>query len=401
MPIPKLVNENRLDEWVSANAVDAQGVVVELVYRLVAASCPRPRERRFPLGDSIGQRGPDGILETDFAFEPFVPMGRSIWEIGTGLDAGKKASSDYRDRVAATGPASRRESTFVFVTPRSGRRATWKHEQQAAWIEERKQRSDWRDVRVLDGTKLIDWLHHFFPVELWLAQQTWDHRIQRLETLDQRWSVLRNFGAPPPLSPRIFLANRDPACSKLNDLFRRSSVELRLETHYPDQVAHFVAAYVAGMDADSRVDAVSRSLIVSDLNEWNALITLRDQHILIADADLDLGGEGGPMLLEKARRAGHAVIYGTPPGGSPHPNSIPIPSPKGFQLQEALEQSGYPEERARNIANRSDGNLSSLLIRVTPQGHPPLNMIIRGRWRRSTTSSIRHRLRRHWRAPVS
>ncbi len=85
-----LVTENQLDEWVRGNAQNAQGVIVELVWRLVAASSPRPKDRRFPLGDSIGQRGPDGVLDVDFAFDPFVPDGRSLWEIGTSLNAGDK-----------------------------------------------------------------------------------------------------------------------------------------------------------------------------------------------------------------------------------------------------------------------------------------------------------------------
>src|SRR5271157_144274 len=83
----QIVTENQLDEWVRGNARIAHGVVVELVWRLVAASSPRPKERRFPLGDSIGQPGPDGILDTDFGFDPFVPEGKSFWEIGTGIDA--------------------------------------------------------------------------------------------------------------------------------------------------------------------------------------------------------------------------------------------------------------------------------------------------------------------------
>jgi hypothetical protein len=89
-----LISENQLDEWVRGNARDAQGTIVELVWRLVAASSPRPKERRFPLGDSIGQPGPDGSLDVDYPFDPFVPEGRSYWEIGTGIDAGAKATSD-------------------------------------------------------------------------------------------------------------------------------------------------------------------------------------------------------------------------------------------------------------------------------------------------------------------
>jgi len=80
-----IITENQLDEWVRANAQKAQGVIVELVYRLVVASSPNPKERRFPLGDSIGQHGPDGLLNTDSPFDPFVPNGKSFWEIGTGL----------------------------------------------------------------------------------------------------------------------------------------------------------------------------------------------------------------------------------------------------------------------------------------------------------------------------
>ena len=84
----RIISENQLDVWVRGNAEKAQGVIVELIWRLAAASSPKPKERRFPLGDSIGQPGPDGILNTDFGFDPFVPEGRSLWEIGTGEKAG-------------------------------------------------------------------------------------------------------------------------------------------------------------------------------------------------------------------------------------------------------------------------------------------------------------------------
>ena len=35
-----LVTENQLDNWVRANSQEAQGLIVELVWRLVAASSP-------------------------------------------------------------------------------------------------------------------------------------------------------------------------------------------------------------------------------------------------------------------------------------------------------------------------------------------------------------------------
>lgn len=358
-----LITENQLDEWVRGNARDAQGVIVELTWRLVAASSARPKERRFPLGDSIGQPGPDGVLDVDYPFDPFVPMGRSFWEIGTGTDAGTKATSDYRELVAATPETVRRASVFVFVTPLSGRRDwqhTWKEDAQARWIDDRRGRNDWRDVRVIDGTNLIDWLHHFPSVEVWLAQ-TMRLPIQQVDTPEQRWNVLRTIGEPPPLTPDVFLANRDAACAKLQEVFAGHALQLKLDTRFPDQVVDFVAAYVAAMDEESRIDAVGRCLVISGTDGWNTIVTQRERHVLVADHDLDLAEKAGTMLLERARRAGHAVIYGGMPGGIPHPNSESIPSPRSYQVQEALGKAGYSEERARTLAQKSGGSLGSLL----------------------------------------
>jgi hypothetical protein len=358
-----IITENQLDEWVRGNAREAQGVIVGLVWRLVAASSPKPRDRRFPLGDSIGQPGADGFLHTDFGFDPFVPEGKSFWEIGTGIHAGSKATSDYDNRTTATPDAVRRESTFIFLTPLSGRRGweyTWKEDAQVTWLEDRRQRKDWRDVRVIDGSRLIDWLDRFPAVERWLADKM-GLPAQQIQTPEQRWAELRTIGDPPPLSPHVFLASRDKACEKLKQVFSGTTLQLKLDTRFPDQVADFVAAYVAVMDEDAKVDAVGRCLIISGVDAWNAITTLREPHVLVADFHLDDADSAGTKLLERARRAGHAVIFAGMPGGIPHPNRAAIASPKSYQTKEALEKAGYTEERARILAQKSGGNLSSLL----------------------------------------
>ena len=359
-----IVTENQLDEWVRGNVHVAQGVIVELIWRLVAASSPRPKERRFPLGDSTGQHGPDGLLDVDFPYEPFVPEGRSFWEIGTGRKAGDKATSDYRHLVSEIPQSTRSESAFVFVTPLSGRRDwefTWKEKSQATWIEIRRARGDWRDVRVIDGTKLIDWIHQFTSVELWLAQTIHGLPVAQVETLEQHWNVTRSIGWPPPLTPLVFLVNRDASFLKVKEVFAETSVHLKLDTHFPDHVVDFVSACLAELDDENRVDVAGRCLVISGVDAWNFIVAQKERHILIADAALDLSGEAGTKLIQKARRANHAVIYGGAPGGIPDPSSAPLPTPRGGQLQDALEKAGYSEERARTLAQKSGGNLGSLL----------------------------------------
>lgn len=354
-----MITENQLDGWVRANSRDAQGVVVELVYRLVAASCPRPKRRRFPLGDSIGQPGPDGELDTEIDFNPFVPKGVSYWEIGTGVNAGEKATSDYKDLTKGTPEEVRKESSFVFVTPLSGVSGwgyTWKKSKQAAWIEKRCKRDEWKDIRVIDGTNLIDWLKQYPSVEQWLSSKM-GLKVQ-IETLEQRWDILREIGSPPPLIPEVFLANRESACAKVKEVFSDKIFRLRLDTYYPDQVVDFIAACADTLDKDANLDIVGRCLIISCAKEWDAIAGLRDSHIMIADFDLD--NNMGTKLLERARRGRHSVIFRGLPGGIPDPSRALLLNPRSHQIKDALKKAGYNAERARTLAQKSNGNLSSL-----------------------------------------
>jgi len=361
-----IVNENRLHDWVCSNSRDAQGMIVDLIYRLVAASSPNPNERRFPLGDSIGQPGPDGVLDTDFDFKPFVPEGKSYWEIGASKDAQQKANDDYADRTRLTPEKERQNISFIFVTPLSGRiswQYTWKEDAQAAWIDKKKRLKEWKNIDVIDGTRLIDWLSCFPAVEQWLAIKM-DIPMDQMETVEQRWDILKEIGSPPPLIPEVFLANRRDACDKLKNVFEgeRTTVQLKLETHFPDQVANFIAAYVESMDTkDAKLEVIGRCLIIESSEAWKKIISMHEQHFLIADFNLD--NDNGTRLLAKARREGHIVVYRGLPGGIPLPpsNQALLPNPRINQIQVELEKSGYGIMRARTLSQKSGGNLSYLL----------------------------------------
>lgn len=358
------VTESELDEWVRSHSVEARGLIPELIQRLVAASSPNPLDRRFHCKDSIGQHGPDGILEVDHAFPPFIPDGKSYWEIGVGLDPRDKASSDYADLVSAFSEEERAKSTFIFVTPLSATR-TWEYTTKPTgkitWIEERKSKGEWKDVRVIDGTKLIDWLNQFEPVGIWLRGEMFGDHMQKMETAEQRWNLVRLYGDPPPLTPDVFIADRQTACENLKRVFDGEANQLNLTTHFPDQVADFVAAYVATLEENQRLDVVGRCLLVHDPEAWGELCSNRANLILVAGRNIDLADASGRELIQKARRGRHAVVFGGPPGGIPDPTSTSLPSPRGFQLKEALVKAGYHEERARTLSQKSAGNLGALL----------------------------------------
>jgi hypothetical protein len=362
MPHTRIINENNLDTWTRGNAIKAQGVIVELIFRLVAASVPRPKGRRFPLGDSIGQHGADGFLDTDIGLPPFVPDGVSYWEIGTGKDAHAKATNDYRELTKATPEDVRLRSTFVFVTPLSGRTAwsdTWKEEDQSNWLTARKGRAEWNDVAIIDGTRIIDWLSSFPAVEIWLANEM-GHAAHELQTPELHWADLSKIGAPPPFTPDVFLVNRDAGAEMLRDVFSGTLRQLRVDTRQPAQMVDFTSAFVAKLAQDERADIGGRCLIISGTDGWNAAISLNEPHVLIANFDLDRS-DSAALLLDRANRRGHTVIYSGMPGGVPIPYRVPIPNPNSHQLREVLQLAGYAEERARLLAQKCDGDLTALL----------------------------------------
>ena len=359
----RLLTENHLDDFARTKANIAQGVIVELVFRLVAASVARPAERNFPLADSINQPGADGTLDTANGFAPFVPEGRSYWEIGSGLDARDKANADYSELTASTPAAIRRNATFVFVTPHSGRRGfqhTWKEKGQLTWLQKKRREKKWKNVEIIDGTKLIDWLMQFPAVERWLAGQL-GVPITHTTTPDLYWQDLRLTGNPPPLSAEIFLVGREDARKRLEQLLSLSAPQLRIDTHSRQQVLDFVAAHIAALPDDQRVETAGRCLFVLDEDAWEGVIGLRERHVLVVGFDLDETDHDATSRLQNAKNRNHAVIYGAPPGGSPHPNRAALPSPRPHQLQETLQAAGHSAERSRTLAEKTGGSLASLI----------------------------------------
>ena len=380
-----VITENQLDNWVRGNAREAQKLIVNLVYRLVAASCPNPLERRFPLGDSIGQHGSDGILNVDSGYAPFVPDGRSYWEIGTGGKTGKevlaKATSDYNDLTEALQENMqediREDSTFVFVTPRSGVSA-WKEQDQAVWLEERRKTGEWKDVQVLDGTKLIDWLHYFPTVGIWLAGRIHGPQLDHIEIPERHWEVVSSFGAPPVLTPDLFLANRGNACEKLQKLFDEKSGQLKLITRFPSQAVDFVCAYLTSLDEELGVDVAGRCLIISDTQAWNTICNQyrEDSFVLIAAPSLNLCGDTGSEAIQRAANAGHAVVFDAPYGGpsddrSSEDSCVILQNPRAHQIKDALVAAGHPEQRAHTFSYRCDRDLNSLLRLLDGHSLPP------------------------------
>ncbi|HWV99353.1 MAG TPA: hypothetical protein VNZ64_06625 [Candidatus Acidoferrum sp.] len=346
-----------------ANTKESEAVVPELIWTLVKESVSDLTTCRVPYGDAINQPGWDGQVETQGGFRQFVPQGRSFWEIGTGGDPQGKATSDFKKRTEGTTPETRRDATYVFVTPRSAGAGGWNEPAQAKWTADRKD-SGWARIKILDGVQVGDWLREYPAIGKWLLK-----RMGLVKTTSgfsiptEHWENLQQLSQAnndPPIPPKLFLVGRDQARAELLRLFGGETKQLAVVTESENDAEDFVAACLAELDADTRRSFSNKCLFVKEAETWHAMAGLRNAHIFVAHPKLDLE-DTGEQLHMTASKKGHGIVI--PVSGSwarGNDKLIILRSPSASMIETTLAECGYPHDRARELAGAGALNLGAL-----------------------------------------
>jgi hypothetical protein len=275
----KLVTPSELEDF--ADRRDSEPVIPELVALLITRSVPDLTDYRIPYGDAIGLPGLDGLVRTEAGFVQFVPKKTSFWEIGRSENAQNKATEDYKKRTKHTPAPERANSTFVFVTPRS---RDWDQLSQAAWIK-RRRKDGWKDIKVIDGVQLCDWLREFPPLGKWLLQRIGSLKnLTGFQTPAEHWSHLARLVSKddPALPPKIFLQGRENACQQLDRLFRHEAQQLILAIESENDAEDFVSAFIESLEEQTRRAYSNQCLFIADSDAWHTFANLRFSHILVS-----------------------------------------------------------------------------------------------------------------------
>ena len=357
-----IVQAGELERY--ANTRDSQAVIPELLYLLVKQSVSNASEFRIPYGDAVNQSGWDGIVEAETAFPEFVPEGRSYWEIGTGKKPQTKADTDFDKRTNALSETDRAEASFVFVTPRSAGAGGWSEPDQEKWRKSKKDKG-WKDIRIIDGVKLADWLREFPAVGRWMAQKTGSSKsLGGISTPRERWEniIASTASDDPRLPPRLFTEGRSNACNALQKLFEGTSQKLQLFAESPIDVADFVSAYIETLDEETARNYACRCLYVSTEDAWDSVVATPRSHVLVADPRLGLETqERAGLRTSSATQKGHAVVVplcGAGAGGSHE--IIELRSPSQSQIETVLKETGYSDVRSRELARIGGDRISAL-----------------------------------------
>lgn len=182
------IKANDIEGWVSHN-IRARIRLAVFLRTLVHSTGHGLTKVDFPGNDDAERPAWDGFVEANEG-TPWVPSGRSGWEFGTNKDSKTKADGDFEKSVkACNSKKERAEITFVFVTPRR-----W--DGKSAWLEDKKAKGLWKDVRAYDASDIEQWLEQSLPAQAWFANET-HIPAQHVRSLDQCWADWANVSTPP------------------------------------------------------------------------------------------------------------------------------------------------------------------------------------------------------------
>lgn len=249
------VTAKDIERW--AGSREAQGELPRLVRRLAVQS-GTVTEIAFPEGDSVSRPGLDGLILSKEG-DPWVPAGRSAWEVSVEAGVTAKANRDYKKRTEETDQGTRKQSTMIAVTARHWAKKT-------EWAAANRAQGDWQDVRAYDSDDLEAWLESSPAIALAFAEEI-GLVGPGVESLARHWQTWASQCAPP-ISPSAFFADRQEEKARLIDDVRGRIAGVRNGTYAIRADSAAEAAAFACAALLETEDLSDRALVVSGETGW-------------------------------------------------------------------------------------------------------------------------------------
>jgi hypothetical protein len=335
-----------------------------LVRKLVRRTVPDLTKLNIPVNEQTVRPGFDGIVECSVGNQ-YVPSGKSAWEMGTDLDPKTKASGDIAKRTKELSDAQRGETTFVFVTPRP-----WQKKDK--WAEEMARHGGWKGVVVHDSNDLEHWLDFARDIDAWISHETRQIPAS-VQSLEHHWKSLCKIGEHE-LRPKVFTASRETEIQSVEQLLNRDPNSLFIRTPGLSDGIDFLAGLAAQQSEGFRkgdpavepqyLSLLQNAVIVFDQDDWRQFAQSDGPLLLIASPTLQVSSTD----VATAVQAGHYVIVSGPRGIVPADRGIVLRGVQQYDLEEALQASGYSDSQAGSLAKACVGNTTILKRRIAT--HP-------------------------------
>ena len=336
-----LCNATDLERW--SDRRQLQDMLPLVVRRLIQTTVAGSK-LDIRTDEGVQLSGWDGIVHSKQS-SPFVPKGRSGWEMSVAKDPKRKADEDWKTRSAESRSLRADETSFVFVTSRR-----WPKKED--WALEKAAEGPWRAVHVLDADNLAAWLDDAPGIHVWLSIEMGKRptNVVDLETWGEEWSR----GTRPPLLPGFVSAGRDRALEAIRQrLLEGTGRTWAIQAESQEEAIACLYYAVLALGPEQVQSVFAGSLVVNTPDAFRSLISAKQPLVLIPTF------EAGDVA-SAAAQAGHLVVVPldrSVPASQDHVVSIdPVRSQPATQ---ALEDIGMSHDRARELAGLAHRSMSA------------------------------------------
>ena len=247
------VTRDDILEW--GNTSGAYHELPELIRRLIRETTPPGTECHFPTGIGVRSGGPDGEVECD-APHPYVPLGRSVWELSIDKNANRKADNDYDKSCKAIPDEVRAETGYVAVNARAWTGAR-------DFKARKSDAGDFREIRALNVDDLDAWLERAPDTTVWFRELI-GKPLDGVEPIDGYWERWLE-STRVPLDAEVVLAGREESATELRRRclaggkvtvggdIPREELLVVIAAALAESEQHREALYVEDVDAASRL----------------------------------------------------------------------------------------------------------------------------------------------------
>jgi len=339
-----LVQVHHLEHW--GRTVNARERLGFLLATLVRASLPLGSltHLRFLHGVATQLSGWDGEVDCNGKNE-YVPLGRSVWELGTGSREVGKVRSDFDKRTTDALPEGwvRQETTYVAATLAKLQDAAGTATALA------KESPVWKKVVIIDAVEICHWIHAIESVDIWVYEEVTGNVVNGIRSLANAWQHWSSI-TRPPIDSNLIVAARDPDVKRVQEALG-AGTGLQIDADSPDEAVAFVHAAIEGMDEMRRGELSSRAIVISN-REAAERFPKQSPQLLI------LKGEATSHAL-RFDSDGHQVVRVHGRAANSRQQGLRLVRQSRPDFSKALIQMGVPAERA-DIDARACGSSPSI-----------------------------------------
>jgi len=349
----KFITAQDITNWANTKQKECQQYLPELIQRLIFASASKKdiKKIEFPSGDSVALSGWDGILTLNYE-SPFFPNKSSAWEIGADKSPGVKAESDYKKRTKDPLDVKPKNSTYVFVTPRS-----WP--KRGAWIDKKKATKEWGNVRVINADNIELWLESTPAVALWLAKKInkVTGSIIDIENYWEEWSS----ATEPVMTKDLVVGGRFSQVKSIVDWIQGDPEILCVQGDSPDEPIGFLYSSIATLSGNDKKQALSKCVVVNDIEELRQLLKF-DSHLIIATTSECIEAVG------LANEKGHHVFVGMDTNTTSLKSILRLNRLSRNEVEKNLVTAGVKKKEAVKISRDVGRSISVLRRHLSKSG---------------------------------